>query len=115
MHWPYESFRRARLRASMLAFFLLFIPVIMIFLYWEKSGNSKIGFLLLSISILHVIVSISYAYPRLFLKYIPIISNILGEDIIQSKGFDSAKQKISFVILQGIGAAGEVKLLILSY
>lgn len=106
MHWPYESFRRARLRASMLAFVLLFIPVIMIFLYWEKSGNSKIGFLLLSISILHVIVSISYAYPRLFLKYIPIISNILGEDIIQSKGFNSSKQKLSFVILQGIGAAG---------
>ena len=106
MHWPYESFRRARLRASMLAFILLFIPVVMIFLYWERNGNSKIGLLLLYISILHIIVSISYAYPRLLLKHIPIVSSILGEDIIQSKGFDSSKQKITFVILQGIGAAG---------
>ena len=49
--------------------------------------------------------SIFYAYPRLFLKYIPIISNILGEDIIQSKGL-FIKQNLGFVILQGIGAAG---------
>lgn len=110
MEWPIDEFKNSRRRATIFTFIMLLTPTYLFHSYVIESSHGDRTWLILLISTTHIIISILYAFPNLFVKRIGLIASILGEDIVNGKGFNTMFQKISFVAFQAIGAAtvGEI-------
>ncbi|HIF91023.1 MAG TPA: hypothetical protein EYQ58_05755 [Candidatus Poseidoniales archaeon] len=110
MEWPLNEFKNARRRAVIFTFVVLLTPTYFFHSYVMESSHGDRTWLIISISTIHIVISILYAFPNIFVKRIGLLSSILGDDIVNGKGFNTLFQKIYFVAFQAVGAAtvGEI-------
>jgi hypothetical protein len=110
MEWPLNEFKSARRRAIIFTFLVLLTPTYFFYTFVMKLSHGDGTWLMISISAIHIVISVLYAFPKIFVKRIGLMSSILGDDIANGKGFKTLFQKISFVAFQAVGAAtvGEI-------
>ncbi len=110
MEWPLDEFKNARRRAVIFTFVVLLTPTYFFHSYVMELSHGNRTWLIISISTIHIVISILYAFPNIFVKRISLLSSILGDDIVNGKGFNTLFQKIYFVAFQAVGAAtvGEI-------
>ena len=110
MNWPIDEFHSTRNRVTTLCFFSLLIPSFILYNFLINIRQGNFSTLILATCIIHMYVSVMYAFPRLFSKYGNIFMLILGEEIMSGKGFENNKQKLFFIFSQGFAAASIVEI-----
>ncbi|RAH15669.1 MAG: hypothetical protein CMB56_002310 [Methanobacteriota archaeon] len=110
MNWPIDEFYPTRNKVTALCFISLLIPSFILYnlIINIRQGNSST--LIFSTCVIHMYVSIMYAFPKLLTRYLNIFVLILGEEIVSGKGFENLNQKMFFVFSQGLAAASIVEI-----
>lgn len=110
MNWPIDEFKATRKKVTTLCFISLLIPSFILYHIIINVRQGNHSSLILIICLIHIYVSIMYAFPKLFTRFTNIFILILGEDTMSGKGFENNKQRALFVFSQGIAAASIVEI-----
>ncbi len=110
MNWPVDEFNSTRNKVTFLCFISLLIPNFMLYNLIINIRQGNPSTLIFAICLIHIYVSIMYAFPKLFTRYTNIFMLILGEEIMSGKGFENNKQRLFFIFSQGIAAASIVEI-----
>ncbi|MBJ23543.1 MAG: hypothetical protein CMB64_02620 [Euryarchaeota archaeon] len=110
MNWPIDEFNATRKKVTILCFISLLIPSFMLYHIIINVRGANSSNLILAMCLIHIYVSLMYAFPKLFTRYTNIFILILGEDTISGKGFENNKQRLFFVFSQAIAAASIVEI-----
>ena len=108
MEWLLDEFKSSRKKVALLCFISLYMPSLMFYYYIVQVKSGGLTGLMVAMCLMHIYVSVMHSFPRALTKYTNLFMIVLGEDTMQGKGFENNKQRILFILTQGIAAASIV-------